>query len=459
MVTLMRAYDIIKKKRDGEVLRREELAFLIKGHLSGEIPDYQISAFLMASFLKGLNREETLALTDLMLRSGDVIELSEMEDPMVDKHSTGGVGDKVSIILAPLLAAADVVVPMISGRGLGHTGGTLDKLDSIPGFRTDLGIIDFRNNLWEIGVSMTGQTDDLAPADKLLYALRDATATIESIPLIAASILSKKLAEGLDGLVLDVKAGSGAFMKSTEDADELAGVLVDISSSLGVKTVALITDMDEPLGKTVGNALEVRECINFLKGEAEDDLYEVTLTTGAWMLYLAEDIIQKARENPAAPPPSIALNNDIITFKKAKLDSIIRSGKALEKFLELLKFHNGNTEIIPNPGLLPVAESITPVTAASEGYICRVDAEKVGTASMLLGAGRLRVEDDIDHAAGITLQRKSGAYVKKGDAIAVLHYNDDRNLSEASRLVESAFETGPEAPGPREMIRKVVLPQ
>jgi pyrimidine-nucleoside phosphorylase len=453
----MHASEIIRKKRDGGVISKEEFRFLVNGNLAGDIPDYQITAFLMASFLNGMNRDETIALTDVMLHSGEVLDLSEMENPVVDKHSTGGVGDKTSIILAPLLASADLVIPMISGRALGHTGGTLDKLESIPGFRTDLSIIEFRNILWETGVAMTGQTDEIAPADRKLYALRDTTATVESIPLIVSSILSKKLAEGINGLVLDVKTGSGAFMKSLEEAEELARIMVDIGNSMGVRTVALITDMDEPLGKTIGNSLEVRECINFLKGNTDKDLYEVTLTLGAWMLYIGEELISRTGEGGFSAQGAADPDQGIIEAKKMKLKGLINSGKALEKFMELVKFQGGNPEIIANPGLLPVAEKIKPVKASSEGYIRRIDAEKIGVASMLLGAGRERAEDGIDHSAGIILQKKSGTYVQKDEVVAVLHYNDESNHSRAYGLILDAFEISSERPAPRELIKKIVL--
>ena len=455
----MHTYDIIKKKRDGGCLNKDEFQFLIKGYLSEEIPDYQVSAFLMATFLMGLNDEETISLTDVMLHTGQILDLTEMDDPRIDKHSTGGVGDKISIILAPLVAAAGVTVPMISGRCLGHTGGTLDKLESIPGFRTEMKIADFRNILWETGVAMMGQTEDIAPADKKLYALRDVTATVESIPLIASSIMSKKLAEGLNGLVLDVKVGSGAFMKTMEDAEALATTLTNTGNSFGVRTVAVITDMDEPLGRTVGNSLEIKECINALKGRADKDLIEVMLTLGAWMLYLA-DWVARAVDNPRTVVPRItSIDEGALSEKRVELEELIGSGKARESFMEFVERQGGNSEIVANPALLPGAAHIKPVQADSGGYIQRVDAGKVGTASMLLGAGRQKLEDRIDHGAGIILNRKSGATVQVGDTIAVLHYNDEResNLAEAFQLVKDAFEVGAEPPEPKKMIKKVIL--
>ncbi len=453
----MRAYDIIRKKRDGGTLSREELAFVVRGYLEGRVPDYQVSAFLMASFLRGLNDDETIALTDIMLRSGDILDLSEMDDPRIDKHSTGGVGDKVSIILAPLVAAAGIIVPMISGRGLGHTGGTLDKLESIPGFRTEMKTVEFRNILWETGVAMIGQTEDIAPADKKLYALRDVTATVESIPLIASSIMSKKLAEGLNGLVLDVKVGSGAFMKTLDEAEDLGRTMVNIGNSLGVKTVAVISDMDEPLGKTVGNALEIKECINVLKGHLENDLHELTLTLGTWMLCLA-DWTQKSVDDTGAVIPRVTeIDEHLLSEKRAILQELIDSGKALEKFMEFVECQGGNPEIVAKPALLPGAGRMKTVHASSTGYVRRLDAEKVGVASMLLGAGRQRLGEEIDHGAGIILNRKCGDPVREGDVVAVLQFNDDRNLDEAFSLVAEAFVVGPEPPEPKRLIKKVLL--
>ncbi len=449
IITPVRAYDLIKRKRDGGRMTGEEFRFLIRGYLAGEVPDYQMAAFLMAVFLRGLDEEETALLTEAMLHSGLILDLSGLERPKVDKHSTGGVGDKVSIVLAPLVASAGVVVPMISGRGLGHTGGTLDKLESIPGFRTEMSLDEFREALWTTGVAIMGQTEEIAPADRRLYALRDVTATVESIPLIASSIMSKKLSEGLDGLVLDVKVGSGAFMKTVEEAEALARVMVGTGNSLGVRTVAVLTDMDEPLGRMVGNSLEIKECINLLKGWAEEDLLEVTLTLGAWMLYIAEEMVSRG-----APP---AIDDGVLMEKRKRLEGLLSSGKALERFLDMIEAQGGDPEIAARPGLLPGAGRIRPVYSPAEGYIRRVDAEKVGVASVLLGAGRSRMEDGIDHGAGVMLNRKSGTKVARGEPLATLHYNDEGNIEEACRLVEGAFEIGPEPPGRRRLIRKVVL--
>ncbi len=453
----MGVLDIIRKKRDGGVLEKEELRWLVESYTSGNIPDYQMSAFLMASFLVGLNRDETIALTEAMRDSGEVLDLREMADPKIGKHSTGGVGDKVSLILAPLVASAGVVVPMIAGRGLGHTGGTIDKLESIPGFNTALSVLDFRNTLWEVGTAITSQTDEIAPADRRLYSLRDVTATVESIPLIASSIMSKKLAEGINGLVLDVKVGSGAFMKSLEEAEELARLMVDIGNSQGIKTIALITDMDEPLGKTVGNALEVRECINALKGKADEDLMEVTLTLGAFMLYIAEEMLEETEEVGVFNIKEIPIQEHVLMEKRINLEGKINSGDALQKFLEMVQAQDGNPEIVPNPGLLPLASNILTVEAEKDGFVQRVDARRIAECALLLGAGRQRLDDVIDPAAGVTINRKSGQEVKAGEPLAVIHYNDDKNIEEAKELCLSAFEIGSEKPQPRQLIKKVIL--
>ena len=453
----MRVVDLIKKKRQGKALTKEELSGLISSYSKGDVPDFQMAAFLMAAFLKGLNKEETIALTEAMRDSGEVLDLREMADPKIGKHSTGGVGDKVSLILAPLLASSGVVVPMIAGRGLGHTGGTIDKLESIPGFKTDLSVLDFRNFLWDVGTAIISQTSEIAPADKKLYSLRDVTATVESIPLIASSIMSKKLAEGTNGLVLDVKVGSGAFMKTEEEAEELARLMVEIGNSQGVKTIALITDMDEPLGRTVGNALEVRECINALKGKAEADLMEVVLTLGAFMLYIAEEMLEETDEVGVFRIKEVEIQEHVLMEKRINLEGKINSGDALEKFIEMVQTQGGNPEVVPNPGLLPVASNILMIEAPMDGYIQRIDAVRIAQATLLLGAGRQRMEDEIDPAVGITINKKSGHEVRAGEPIAVIHYNDDKNLKEAEELVLSAFKIGPEKPTPRRMIKKVIL--
>lgn len=436
----MRAYDIIRKKRDGFELTGEELSSFITGFTSGEIPDYQVSAFLMAVFLKGMTARETSLLTETMLRSGTVLDLNGIEGPKIDKHSTGGVGDKTSIILAPLLASAGIIVPMVAGRGLGHTGGTIDKLESIPGFRTSLPLSEFIENLRKTGLSITGQTEEMAPADRKLYALRDMTATVDSIPLIASSIMSKKLAEGIGGLVLDVKSGSGAFMKDIENARKLAETMVGIGNSMGVRTVALLTDMNQPIGKTVGNSLEIKECISALRGKWADDLRELTLTLGAWMIEIAVrayGFVFRVRGKDY---------NGFEEYLKG-LNELIDSGAAFEKFVELVDAQHGDVETVFRPGMLPSSKMTRQVVAAGEGYITRMDAEGVGRASMLLGAGREKMTDPIDHSAGIILNRKVGDFVKSGEQIAMFYYNDEKRLKEAEEIFLSGVEIGPDRIG------------
>ncbi len=453
----METREIIRKKRDGGKLHREEIESLLRGYLQGMVRDYQMAAFLMASFLKGLDDEETIWFTDIMVSTGKRLDLSEIPNPKVDKHSTGGVGDKVSIVLAPLLSAADVVVPMIAGRGLGHTGGTIDKLEAIPGFRTDLSLLDLRNTLWETGVVISAQSEEIAPLDRRLYELRNATATVESIPLIASSIMSKKLAEGLNGLVLDVKTGRGAFMKTMEEAEQLARKMVEIGNASGVKTIALITDMDEPLGRAVGNSLEIRECINILKGREEPGLSDLILTLGAYMLVIAEEMVVFNENDDSVSFKDIEITDELLDAKRLKLQGLIDSGDALSKFVEMIESQGGNPEVVANPALMPVAKNILPVEAPEDGIVQEIDAEKIGRASMLLGAGRQRPDEPIDHAAGIILNRKSSQEVKKGDFLAVLHYNDDRNLEAALKLVRESFRIGKEPPPERELIKKVIL--
>lgn len=437
----MRIYDLIKKKRDGFELSDAEISFIINKYVSDEIPDYQISALLMAILFRGMTDAETVALTRAMLSSGVVLDLSDIEGPKIDKHSTGGVGDKTSIILAPLMAAAGLKVPMISGRGLGHTGGTLDKLESIPGFRTDLSVQEFRENLKRIGVSVIGQTGEIAPADRKLYALRDVTATVDSIALIASSIMSKKLAEGIDGLVLDVKVGAGAFMKTIEDARMLAKTMVDIGNSMGVNTVAVLTDMEQPLGKTVGNSLEIKECISALRGRWTEELKEVTLTLGAWMIMVATQVSGFTFEGGRG-----------IDIYKEGLLKLISTGAAFKKFVEMVDSQYGDPNIAFRPALLPSAKMIRQVMAKREGYIRRMDAEKVGIASMLLGAGRQRIGDAIDHSAGIILNKKVGDYVEAGEQIAMFYYNNEDRLKEAEDIFLDATEIGPEKPETRGII-------
>ncbi|MEJ2254972.1 MAG: thymidine phosphorylase [Nitrospirota bacterium] len=445
----MRAADIIGKKRDGQALSDEEIAFFIQGVASGSIPDYQASALLMAVTLRGMDEAETVSLTRAMLRSGRVLDLASVGAPRVDKHSTGGVGDKVSLILAPLAAAMAVKVPMVSGRGLGHTGGTLDKLESIPGFRTDLGPEEFAANVKELGLCITGQTEELAPADRKLYALRDVTATVRSVPLIAASIMSKKLAEGVQGLLLDVKCGSGAFMKTLEDARELARAMVRIGGSMGVATAALITNMEQPLGKAVGNSLEVKECISALKGKGARDLMELTLVQTAWMLNLADSISEETEVRP--------LNQWTLKKYREEAMDYLEKGDALRKFVQMVDAQGGDPEAVFEPSRLPLAENITPVAAPANGVVRKLDAYKVGRASMLLGAGRERAGEPVDPAAGIILSKKVGNEIRSGEPVAMFHYNDPSRLAEARDVFLSGLEIGDREPAPQPLVLDVVL--
>lgn len=433
----MRAYDIIKRKRDGYSLSKEELEFLLKGYLNGKIPDYQISAFLMAVFFKGMDGEETRNLTEIMLHSGRVIDLSDIEGIKVDKHSTGGVGDKVSIILTPLMASAGLKIPMMTGRGLGHTGGTMDKLESIPGFKTAMSVDEIKEGLRRVGCVMVGFSDEIAPLDKRLYALRDVTATVDSIPLITASIMSKKLSEGIDGLVLDVKVGSGAFMKRLDDARRLARSMVDIGNSMGVKTIAVITDMNEPLGRAVGNALEVNECIDVLEGKEIKDLLEVTLYLGAMMLKVAgiEDNIEKSIK---------------------RLRGLIKDGSALRKFKEMVEFQGGNPGIVERRTLLPHSCLSLEITSEGEGYISSIDAEAVGIASMILGAGRDTMDAEIDHSAGILLEKKVGDLVKEDDTLCTFCTSYEEAIIKAKRLVLDGIRITETPPEGKKMIIEVI---
>ncbi|RCW50569.1 MULTISPECIES: pyrimidine-nucleoside phosphorylase [unclassified Halanaerobium] len=416
----MRAYDIIYKKREGEKLNKKELEFLINGYVADKIPDYQVSAWAMAVFFQGMDAEETADLTMIMAESGDMIDLSPVKGTKVDKHSTGGVGDTTTLILAPLAAAAGVPVAKMSGRGLGHTGGTIDKLEAIPGFNTSLSREEFFENVNKYGLSIVGQTGNLTPADKKLYALRDVTATVESIPLIASSIMSKKIAGGADAIVLDVKTGSGAFMQELSESRKLAEAMVNIGKEVGQNTVAYITDMNEPLGLAVGNALEVKEAIKVLKGKGPDDITELCIELGAAMVKLSgqEDDLERA---------------------KKLLKEKIRSGEALQKFADMVTAQGGDADIIDNPELLPQAEKKMKVKSEQNGYISAINAHKIGIAAMLLGAGRETKDGDIDMAVGIEIVKKIADEVKKGDVLAVLHVNDESNLEAALEKVKSSY--------------------
>lgn len=428
---------IIKKKRDGLPLTREEISFMVKGMLSGEVPSYQVSALLMAIYFRGMDRKETIALTEEIVSSGRPLDLSGLSGRKVDKHSTGGVGDKVSLILAPLVASAGIYVPMVSGRALGHTGGTLDKLESIPGFRTEMTAKEMAEQLREIGLVMIGQTEEMAPADRALYALRDVTATVDSIPLIASSIMGKKLSEGIDGLVLDVKVGSGAFMKRYEDAEALARTMVEIGKGMGKEVVALITDMDQPLGRAIGNSLEVLESIEVLKGNIEgmEDLWEVTRELGAWMLILGRKAgtVEEGREI---------------------MERLLGEGKGLEKLRELI-LHQGGRDVIEDPSLLPLTPERTHVPAEKKGLITAMDTERIGWASVMLGCGRMVADDRIDHSVGITVHKKRGSTVEKGEPIFTIHHRKGQEIGAVKECLLSSVLYGEEAE-PRPLIRALV---
>ncbi len=414
----MRFVDVIARKRDGHALSRTDIDLFVRGVTEGTIPDYQTSAFLMAVVLRGMTDQETAWLTDAMVRSGERVDLSDLPGVKVGKHSTGGVGDKVSIALAPIVAACGVVVPKMSGRGLGHTGGTLDKLESIPGFRVAVPVPEFKQMLAEVGAAIVGQSPTLVPADKKLYALRDVTATIESIPLISASVMSKKIAEGSPALLLDVKCGHGAFMKSETQARELAGALVDIGTRAGVRTEALITGLSAPLGRAVGNALEIRECIEALTGRGSEDLVELLVALGARMLVLS------GRYTDDAAGPAIR--------------HAITSGSALDKLRAMIARQGGDAAVVDDYDRLPGARRRQVVTADRSGCVAAMDAELIGRSSMALGAGRARVEDTIAYGAGVLLARRPGEPVAAGEPLVELLYNDERGIGEALALAREA---------------------
>ncbi|HBA82601.1 MAG TPA: thymidine phosphorylase [Verrucomicrobia bacterium] len=412
---------IIEKKRDGLALSPDEIRFFIDGFTLGTIPDYQMSALAMAIFLKGMSAAETAVLTDAMLHSGDILDTSSIDKPKVDKHSTGGIGDKVSLILAPLVACCDIAVPMISGRGLGITGGTLDKLDSIPGYRTNLSTEEFLDVVRKCGCSIIGQTKQIAPADKKLYALRDVTGTVASIPLITASIMSKKLAEGIDALVLDVKWGKGAFMSTYERAVELAQSMIDVGANMGKKVDAVITDMNQPLGRTAGNSLEILESIQTLRGEGPADLIEITLALGADMLVLC---------GKAAS----------LDEGKAILRKFLDNGQALERFARMIELQGGHPDVTAHPEKwLPTARIQRDYLSPSKGYLAGVDAESIGKACLVLGAGRAKTDDLIDFAVGTSRLAKIGDQVEIRQPLVALHANDEARLAEAEKWVAGAF--------------------
>ncbi|MGE3959214.1 MAG: thymidine phosphorylase [Vicinamibacterales bacterium] len=429
----MRTVDTIMRKRDGHALEREEIVAFVQGVTTGDLPDYQASALLMAILLRGMTPQETAWLTDAMVHSGIRVDLSDLPGVKVDKHSTGGVGDKTSLVLAPVAAACGVPVPMMSGRGLGHTGGTLDKLESIPGFRTGLSLEEMRAALQRCGCAMLGQTSQIAPADKKLYALRDVTGTVESIPLISASIMSKKIAEGIDALVLDVKTGSGAFMKTEADSRRLAESLVSIGKASGVRTEAVITDMDMPLGVAVGNALEVIECLEILKGRGSADLVDCSIELTVRMLLLGKVATDRADA-------------------EARVRAAIDSGAALDRFRQIVEGQGGDPRVVDDYTRLPAAPFRFMVRAARAGYVTRLDAELVGRASVALGAGRDRVEDAVDPAVGIIVTAKPGAQVSAGDAVLEIHYREQARLDAALVLAGRAITIGDEPPALRPII-------
>jgi pyrimidine-nucleoside phosphorylase len=433
----VRAVDIIQKKRDGHELGRDEIAFFVDGYTRGSIPDYQASAFAMAVFFRGMTAAETVALTESMMRTGEVLDLSDLPGPRVDKHSTGGVGDKTSLILAPLAAAAGAFVPMISGRGLGHTGGTLDKLESIPGFRVSLSLKEFRETLHKCGLGLIGQTPEIAPADRKLYALRDVTATVESLPLIASSIMSKKMAEGIDALILDVKTGDGAFMKKFEDSKALAEAMVRIGRGMGKKVSALITDMEQPLGRTVGNALEVKESVETLQGRGPKDLESLSLELAAWMLHLA----------------GIAPGLDAA---RTRVRDALASGAGLRKFQEVIELQGGDPRVCDDTSRLPQARETVELRSEAEGRVAGIACRTVGQAGMLLGAGRETVDSRIDPAVGIVLHKKVGDPVREGESLMTLHVDDRGRLEEATRLLRQAVRVAREAPPATPLVRLVL---
>ncbi len=424
---------IIRKKRDGKALSKEEIEYLVKEYTRDELPDYQMSAFLMAAYLNTLNDEEAAALTKAMLHSGKVLDLSDIKGKKIDKHSTGGVGDKLSLILAPIVASCGVPVPMISGRGLGHTGGTLDKLESITGFTVDISLKRYRQILKECSMVMAGATDDIAPADKRLYALRDVTATVESIPLIAGSIMSKKLAEGIDALVLDVKFGSGAFMKTKGEALKLAETLVNIGESFGKETIAYLTDMNQPLGFKVGNWLEVEESIDALNGKGPADVMEVTHQLAGTMIYLGDK--------------ALSIDEGIEKSKEA-----VSNGRALEVWKKLVKTQDGDVSLIENPGKYPEIKYRFEIKSKASGYIQTMDSYEIGMASVALGAGRRTKEDEIDPAAGFVLKKKIGDHVKKDETIAVGFTNNKQATDTVKDSYLQAVTIGEEKPGTIQMI-------
>ena len=431
----MRMIDIIEKKRDGKSLSKEEIEFFIKGYTEGDIPDYQASSLAMAIFFQDMNEEERAALTMAMVNSGDVIDLSKVNGIKVDKHSTGGVGDTTTLVLAPLVAAVGVPVAKMSGRGLGHTGGTIDKLESIDGFHVEISEADFIKLVNEDQVAVIGQTGNLTPADKKLYALRDVTGTVNSIPLIASSIMSKKIAAGADAIVLDVKTGNGAFMKTLEDAEALAHAMVSIGNNVGRNTMAIISDMSQPLGRAIGNALELKEAIDTLNGQGPEDLTELVLTLGSQMVVLAEraNTLEEARQ---------------------LLNEAIENGSALDKFKTFLENQGGDASVVNLPELLPTAEYQIDYKAKSSGVVSELIANEIGVASMMLGAGRQTKDDDIDLSVGIVLNKKVGDNVNEGESLLTIHSNRE-NVDDVIKKLDESIEIKAQAKTPT-LIHKII---
>src|SRR6201997_158189 len=436
--TDIRAIDVIRKKRDLVELSPAEIDALVGGYTRGEIPDYQVSAWLMAVLWRGMTRGETASLTDSMLRSGEVLDFSNLPARKVDKHSTGGVGDKTSLVLAPVVAAGGLLVPMISGRGLGHTGGTLDKLESIRGFNVNLPVMQFRKVLETCGCAMIGQTAEIAPADRKIYALRDVTATVESPFLICASIMSKKLAEGIDGLVLDVKTGSGAFMKKEEDAAYLAELMVETGERMGKKMAALLTDMDQPLGYYAGNSLEVIEVLEVLRGGGPRDLVDLCHELAAWMFLLGDRV------------KSIAEGRQFS-------QQLIASGKAFDKFSQMVELQGGDPRAVDNPSLLPKARHTLEVTSPRSGFLTAIQCEQTGVACVILGGGRERKEDSVDSSVGFVLHKKVGDKVSAGESLCTVHYNSEQHAARAKALLEASFQVEGAPPAQlRPLIHRVI---
>ena len=432
----MRVYDLIQKKKNGEALTPAELEFLVRGYTDGTIPDYQMAAFAMAVYFRSMTAEETAALTDAMARSGDTVDLSCFGDLSVDKHSTGGVGDKTTLILAPIVASLGCKVAKMSGRGLGHTGGTVDKLEAIPGYRTTLTGEEFLSQVSEIGVAVIGQSGNLAPADKKLYALRDVTATVDSIPLIASSIMSKKLAAGSHSIVLDVKFGSGAFMKTEEDAAALARAMVDIGTACGRNVSAVLTNMDIPLGCGIGNALEVEEAMEVLRGEGPADLRTVSIVLASHMVSLALGIT--------------------VEEAKARVEDALDTGSAWNTFRKWITAQGGDGAVCDDPAVMKRSSIIREVRAPRDGYIVHMNTEKIGEAAVVLGAGRTRKEDDIDPAAGLRILKKTGDFVQAGDVLAILHTESEKAFREGESRYLDAIEFGESAPETMPLISRVI---